>query len=123
VRLFKRPLKTTLPQHLRSYGVWVDTPARKGKKERVWRAERHFGYGPTEPERMARIFPKGTWALSPENELAALPRRSVDGALTCYETGHGGWICGSPASRCPNQLAPILGTMCLAHGLRPAPGN
>ena len=42
-------LPKKLPPQLRSYGVWMDRPKRKGSKERVWRVERHFGYGPTAP--------------------------------------------------------------------------
>lgn len=41
-------LESSLPGHLRSFGVWSDRPARKGSDQRVWRADRHFGYGPTE---------------------------------------------------------------------------
>jgi hypothetical protein len=32
-------LDTSLPQHLRSYGVWTDRPARRGARDRVWRVE------------------------------------------------------------------------------------
>ena len=49
-------LKTSLPGHLRSYGVWSDRPARKGSDQRVWRADRHFGYGPTDPIPTGGIF-------------------------------------------------------------------
>jgi hypothetical protein len=41
-------LKSSLPGHLRSYGVWSDRPAKEGSDQRVWRVDRHFGYGPTE---------------------------------------------------------------------------
>ncbi len=47
-------LETTLPPHLRSYGVWTDHASKKngGPNARVWRVERDFGYGPfdSEPE-------------------------------------------------------------------------
>ena len=49
-------LKSTLPGHLRSYGVWTEQPARKGAKDRVWRVERHFGYGPTVPLTQGNTF-------------------------------------------------------------------
>jgi hypothetical protein len=50
-------LKQKLPSHLRSYGVWSEHPAnKKGAKERVWRIERHFGYGPTKPPRQGDVF-------------------------------------------------------------------
>jgi hypothetical protein len=38
-------LHDTLPDHLQSFGVWTPHPAKRGAKERVWRAERNFGYG------------------------------------------------------------------------------
>lgn len=44
-------LEKTLPKHLRSYGVWLEHPAGRGNKDRVWRVESDFGYGPTEPPR------------------------------------------------------------------------
>jgi hypothetical protein len=77
VRLFKHPPKTTLPQHLRSYGVWVDKPARKGKKERVWRAESHFGYGPTEPPRQGGIIKRNNDKSSSPQALTLID----DGAI------------------------------------------
>jgi hypothetical protein len=48
-----RELARTLPHHLRSYGVWVAQPVRRGSRESVWRVERDFGYGSTEPPRQA----------------------------------------------------------------------
>src|ERR1035437_7656805 len=48
-----RHLERTLPQHLRSYGVWVPQPARKGSRDLVWRIERDFGYGSAEPPRQS----------------------------------------------------------------------
>lgn len=41
-----RRIRKSIPKHLRSYGVWVDRPACKDSKDRVWRVDRHFGYGP-----------------------------------------------------------------------------
>ena len=49
--LVTKNLERTLPWHLRSYGVWVERPARQGSKDRVWRAQSDFGYGPVEPPR------------------------------------------------------------------------
>jgi len=48
-----RHLERTLPQHLRSYGVWVPEAARKGSRDLVWRVERDFGYGSAEPPRQS----------------------------------------------------------------------
>src|SRR5919106_3850184 len=49
-------LESSLPGHLRSYGVWSDRPAKKGSDQRVWRVDRHFGYGPTESIQTGSIF-------------------------------------------------------------------
>jgi hypothetical protein len=47
-------LKRTLPKHLRSYGVWTERPAEKG---RVWRVQSDFGYGPVETPRQVVFQP------------------------------------------------------------------
>ena len=44
-----RDLGKRLPRQLRSYGVWTDRPVSRGSKDRVWRVDKHFGYGKTEP--------------------------------------------------------------------------
>jgi hypothetical protein len=49
-------LERALPRHLHSYGVWTDHPVRKGAKERVWRADRHFGYGSTGRGSLEKVF-------------------------------------------------------------------
>jgi hypothetical protein len=51
---FQRELR----QHpyLRSYGVWLAKPSSRGAKERVWRVEHHFGYGPTSKQNQGGIF-------------------------------------------------------------------
>jgi hypothetical protein len=54
--LQKADLEGSLPGHLRSYGVWSDRPAKKGSDQRVWRVDRHFGYGPTEQIPAGSIF-------------------------------------------------------------------
>jgi hypothetical protein len=41
-------LAKRIPNQLRSYGVWTDRAARRGAKDRIWRVERHFGYGKNE---------------------------------------------------------------------------
>jgi hypothetical protein len=51
-------LQGKLPEHLHSYGVWADRPMRKGAEGRVWRIERHFGYGPS------RTLDPGTFHLA-----------------------------------------------------------
>ncbi|HKH48986.1 MAG TPA: RyR domain-containing protein [Thermoanaerobaculia bacterium] len=57
-------LASTLPGHLRSYGVWSDQPAKKGSDRRVWRVERHFGYGPTESISTGSIFKSSSVSTS-----------------------------------------------------------
>lgn len=62
-------LVETLPTHLRSYGVWIDQPSRKGAKDRVWRVERHFGYGPTDINATGSIFKRTKLPESPSLTL------------------------------------------------------
>jgi RyR domain-containing protein/ATPase family protein associated with various cellular activities (AAA) len=54
------PFTQNLPGHLRSYGVWTERPVRRGATPRVWRVDRHFGYGPTEPMVFDDIFKPAT---------------------------------------------------------------
>ncbi len=50
-------LETSLPPHLRSYGVWTAHAGKKSApKDRVWRSSQPFGYGSTEPTRQADVF-------------------------------------------------------------------
>lgn len=58
-------LEQSLPTHLRSYGVWTAQPAKKGSKDRVWRVERQFGYGPGESAAYSSLF-KTAPLLPPE---------------------------------------------------------
>jgi hypothetical protein len=55
-------LEAALPSHLRSYGVWIERPAKKDAKERVWRTGPSFGYGPTEPVPPSGIFKRAAAA-------------------------------------------------------------
>lgn len=74
----KAGLEDSLPSHLRSYGVWVDQPLEKGKNDkRVWRVERHFGYGPDDEKR-----PGFKLSRNPESPPAA-PDLTIldDGAI------------------------------------------
>jgi hypothetical protein len=64
-------LETSLPPHLRSYGVWTGHPVRTGvAKDHVWRADNPFGYGSTEPAKQSGVFrlnpdrPEGDIALT-----------------------------------------------------------
>lgn len=62
-------LKTTLPQHLRSFGVWTPHAQKKGAKgatDMVWRLQRHFGYGPAESD-------KGTPVCIRRDDLPPIP--------------------------------------------------
>lgn len=53
-------LDKRLPSHLRSYGVWIDKPAGKDSKDRVWRIERDFGYGPTNSQNLKCPYKKNS---------------------------------------------------------------
>jgi RyR domain len=65
-----RELQRTLPEHLRSYGVWVAQPVRKGSRDLVWRVERDFGYGSAEPPRES-VFERNP-AQAPSSPILTL---------------------------------------------------
>ena len=81
-------LEQALPKHLRSYGVWSDKPMKAGEKKRVWRVDRHFGYGPTEPPRKSDIFGKN--AARPEH-ATALTLIDDGGILFRHEATKDAW--------------------------------
>jgi len=83
-------LQDALPKHLRSYGVWTDKPTRKNAKdnERVWRVERHFGYGRTKA-----ILPGGIFKRSRTRPNGPLMFTLIDdgGILFRHEVSRGAW--------------------------------
>lgn len=64
-------LENELPKHLRSYGVWIDQPEKKGSMDRVWRIERHFGYGPTDLPKQGVVFKRDS-TQSPTRPILTL---------------------------------------------------
>jgi hypothetical protein len=81
-------LEESLPKHLRSYGVWVDQPTHKNAKSHVWRIERHFGYGPSEPAELNGIFRRKTFASPIQPSLTLID----DGAILFrHSTASAAW--------------------------------
>lgn len=81
-------LKRTLPKHLRSYGVWIDRPAKKGSKDRVWRIERHFGYGPTDPKIQGEVFKRNAMPAPVQPMLTLI---DDGGILFRHSASSGAW--------------------------------
>jgi hypothetical protein len=81
-------LETTLPPHLRSYGVWTDRPAKRGAKDRVWRSTSPFGYGSTEPAKQSDVYVRVPTA--PEGEV---PFTVIDDGAILFRHGaaSGAW--------------------------------
>lgn len=44
-------IKANIPLHLHSYSVWTDQPSKKSSKDKVWRIQRDFGYGPIDSKK------------------------------------------------------------------------
>jgi hypothetical protein len=89
VRLaLEAPLLESLPGQLRSHCVWSERPAEKGSKNRVWRVERHFGYGPA-----ASIPAGGLYKLSTSNSNTSAVLTVIDdgGILFRHESSRGVW--------------------------------
>lgn len=78
-------LELSLPGQLRSYGVWSDRLARKGSTERVWRCDRHYGYGPTEPIARDGVFKPNS--AGPSSQPSDESHRTVDPVLTVIDDG------------------------------------